>query len=199
MKKSNIAVLSVSLLVVFAVIFTACGKAAPDPNFNYRVTGHFANWGSNYDEKFMMTPVAKSDARIKPIKSELKDAQYIYIYEYTPNLNNSANWNVTYSGPGISLNGVFAVKFIRLAKDPGESSGWRFDMWMPSAESGGLKNLSEDTLFTPKNRSDEERDAAKDGYGSNNDNPVLLKGSVPYYIVFAVFKDKSRGMGAVLK
>jgi len=199
MKKSNIAVLSVLLLVVFAAVFTACEKAAPDPNFNYRVTGHFANWGSNYDEKFMMTPVAKSDPKLKPIKSELKDAQYIYIYEYTPNQNSLAGWNVSYAGPGINMDGIFAVKFIRLSKDPSEPSGWMFDMWMPSAEAGGLKNLSPDTLFTPKNRSDEERDAAKDGYGSNNDNPVLLKGSVPYYVVFAVFKDKSRGMGAVVK
>jgi len=199
MKKSNIAVLSVFLLVVFAVVFTACEKATPDPNFNYRVTGHFANWGSNYEEKFMMTPVAKSDARLKPIKSELKDAQYIYIYEYTPNQSSLAGWNVSYAGPGINLDGIFAVKFIRLSKDPSEPSGWMFDMWMPSAEAGGLKNLSPDTLFTPKNRSDEERDAAKDGYGSNNDNPVLLKGPVPYYVVFAVFKDKSRGMGAVVK
>jgi len=36
MKKSNIAVLSVFLLVVFAVVFTACGKATPDSNYNYR-------------------------------------------------------------------------------------------------------------------------------------------------------------------
>jgi len=199
MKKSNIAVLSVFLLVVFAVVFTACGKATPDPNYNYRVTGQFASWGSNYDEKFMMTPISKSDARIKPIKTALNNAQYIYIYEHNPSKYGNADWNVTYDGPGISLNGILAVKFIRLSKDPSEPSGWMFDMWMPSAEAGGLKNLSPDTLFTPKNRSDEERDAAKDGYGSNNDNPVLLKGSVPYYVVFAVFKDKSRGMGAVVK
>jgi len=147
----------------------------------------------------MMTPVSKSDARIKPIKSALSNAQYIYIYEYTPSQYSQADWNVTYDGPGISQNGILAVKFIRFLKDPSEPSGWLFDMWMPSTEAGGLKNLSPDTLFTPKNRSDEERDAAKDGYGSNNDNPVLLKGSVPYYVVFAVFKDKSRGMGAVVK
>jgi len=97
------------------------------------------------------------------------------------------------------VDGIYAVKFIRLEKDSSDSSGWTFNMWMPSAEAGGLINLSPDTLFTPMNRSDEERDAAKDGLGSNNDNPVLLKGAVPYYIVLAVFKDKSRGMGAVVK
>jgi len=198
MKKSNIAVLSVSLLVIFAAFLTACGKATPDPNYNYRVTGHFADWGSNYEEKFMMTPVAKSDQRLKPIKSELKDAQYIYIYEYTPDQNNRAGWDITYTGTG-NLDGIFAVKFIRLAKEPSEPSGWMYDMWMPSKEAGGLKNLSPGTLFVPKDRSDEERDAAADGLGSNNDNPVLLKGFVSYYIVFAVFKDKTRGMGAVVK
>jgi len=198
MKKSNI-VIALCLLVVSAVFFTACGKAVPDPNYNYRVTGQFANWTSNYEEKFMMTPVAKSDARVKPIKAALKDAQYIYIYEYTPNMNNAAGWNVSYTGKGITVDGIFAVKFIRLEKDASDPSGWAFNMWMPSTEAGGLKNLSPDTLFTPMNRSDEERDAAKDGLGSNNDNPVLLKGAVSYYVVFAVFKDKSRGMGAVVK
>jgi len=198
MKKSNIAVLSVSLLVVFAAVFTACGKATPDPNYNYRVTGQFAGWDNNYDEKFMMTPVAKSDERLKSIKTELKDAQYVYIYEYTPDRNNLAGWNISYTGTG-NLDGIFAVKFIRFTKDSSEASGWLYDMWIPSKEAGGLKNLSPNTLFVPKDRTDEERDAAADGLGSNNDNPVLLKGSVTYYIVFAVFKDKTRGMGAVVK
>jgi hypothetical protein len=147
----------------------------------------------------MMTNVSKSDARLKDIKGALKDALYVYIYEYTPNMSRAAGWNVEYSGANISLDGVFAVKFIRLNKDSFESSGWAFDMWMPSTEAGGIKNMAPDTLFVPKDRSNEERDAAGDGLGSYNDNPVLLKGAVPYYIVFAVFKDKSRGMGAVVK
>jgi len=60
MKKSNIVFIIVCLFIICAVIFTACSKATPDPNYNYRVTGHFANWTSNYEEKFMMTPVAKA-------------------------------------------------------------------------------------------------------------------------------------------
>jgi len=179
--------------------FQGTWNAEYDPNYNYRVTGQFATWGSNYEEKFMMTPVDKSDARLNPIKSQLNDAQYIYIYEYKPSQYSNAEWSVKYSGPKININGIYAIKIIRLEKDPTEPSGWMFDMWIPSAEAGGLKNLSPDTLFTPKNRSDIERDAAKDGYGSNNDNPVLLKGPVSYYVVFAIFKDKSRGMGAVIK
>jgi len=163
MKKINIIVIAVCLLAVCAVTFTACRKARQDPDYNYRVTGHFANWTSNYEEKFMMTPVAKCDARLKPIKPMLTDAQYIYLYEYTPNKNNAANWNVIYSGKGINVDGIYALKFIRLEKDSSDSSGWTFNMWMPSAEAGGLKNLSPDTLFTPMNRSDEERDGAKDG------------------------------------
>jgi len=190
-------------LLVVAVIafgFAACSsKAVEDPAHNYRVTGHFADWGSNYASEFMMTNVSKSDSRIKAIKGALKDAEYVYLYEYTPNMSKAAGWNVEYPGANISLDGVYAVKFIRLNPDSSEASGWAFDMWMPSTEAGGIKNLSPDTLFVPKDRSNEERDAAGDGLGSYNDNPVLLKGAVPYYIVFAVFKDKSRGMGAVVK
>ena len=191
---------ALAVIAIIALGFAACdSKAVPDPEHNYRVTGHFADWGSNFASEFMMTNVSKSDARIKAIKGALKDAQYVYLYEYTPNMSKAAGWNVEYSGANIKLDGVFAVKVIRLNPDTFESSGWAFDMWVPSTEAGGVKNLSPDTMFVPKDRSDEERDAAKDGLGSCNDNPVLLKGAVPYYIVFAVFKDKSRGMGAVVK
>jgi len=191
---------ALAVIAIIALGFAACdSKAVEDPAHNYRVTGHFADWGSNFASQFMMTPVSKSDARIKAIKGALKDADYVYLFEYTPNLSKSAGWNVEYTGANIKLDGVYAVKIIRLNPDSLETSGWAYDMWIPSTEAGGVKNLSPDTLFVPKDRSDEARDAAKDGLGSCNDNPVLLKGAVPYYIVFAVFKDKSRGMGAVVK
>jgi len=191
---------ALAVVAIIALGFAACdSKPVEDPAHNYRVTGHFADWGSNYASQFMMTCVSKSDPRIKDIKGALKDAQYVYLYEYTPNLSKAAGWNVEYSGANIKLDGVYAVKLIRLNPDSLETSGWAYDMWIPSTEAGGVKNLSPDTLFVPKDRSDEQRDAAKDGLGSCNDNPVLLKGAVPYYVVFAVFKDKTRGMGAVLK
>ncbi|MDR0314085.1 MAG: hypothetical protein LBI14_10885 [Treponema sp.] len=199
MRKSCITVLSVLVLLAVASAFIGCDKATPDPNYNYRVTGAFADWGSNFEQRFMMTNVAKSDERLKSISSALKDAQYVYIYDYTPNASGAAGWTVDYSGPRISVDGRFAVKLIRLEKDTSDPSGWGFNMWMPSTESGGLKNLNPDVMFVPMDRSDEARDAARDGMGSNNDNPVLLKGDVGYYIVFAVFKDRSRGIGAVLK
>jgi len=199
-KRSIVKGVAFAVIAVIALGLVACGgKAVEDPDHKYRVTGHFADWGSNYASEFMMTNISPSDARIKSIKGALKDAQYVYLYEYTPNMAKAAGWNVEYSGANISLDGVFAVKFIRLNPDSLESSGWAYDMWIPSTEAGGVKNLSPDTLFVPKNRSNEERDAAGDGLGSYNDNPVLLKGAVPYYIVFAVFKDKSRGIGAVVK
>jgi hypothetical protein len=202
MKTRNIAFFAtLAVIAVIALGLAACSdeKAVEDPGHNYRITGQFANWGSNYTDEYMMSSVSKSDARIKPVRKALKDAQYVYMFEYTPDMENSAGWKITYSGANISLDGIFAVKVIRLNPEPSESSGWVFDMWIPSTEAGGVKNLSPDTLFVPKDRSNEERDAAGDGLGSYNDNPALLKGAVPYYIVFAVFKDKSRGMGAVLK
>jgi hypothetical protein len=173
------------------------GNAVPDPDHNYRVTGQFADWGSNYEARFMMANVAVSDARVKAIKGELKKARYIYVYEYTP--SGSAGWNVEYPGASIRLDGNYAVKFIRLNPDSTEPGGWGFDMWIPSTEAGGIKNLSPDTLYVPKDRSPEDANAAGDGLGNYNDNPVLLKGPVTYNVVFAVFKDKSRGMGAVIK
>ena len=187
------------IAAVIAVCLAGCDKAVEDPTYNYRTTGHFADWGSNYDAAFMMTNVSRSDARIKDIKAALKDAQYIYLYEYDPTRVAPAGWNVDYPGVGISQDGRFAVKIIRLARDSYEASGWGFDMWMPSTEAGSLKNLSPDTMYTPMDRSDEAAEAAGDGLGSNNGNPVLLKGAQTYYIVFAVFKDRSRGMGAVVK
>jgi len=198
--KSIIKSSALALIIISALGLTACGgKAVEDPEHKYRVTGHFADWASNYAGEFMMTSVSKSDARLKAVKGALKDAQYVYVYEYTPNMSNAAGWDVEYPGANIKINGVFAVKIIRLNPDSSESSGWAFDIWIPSTEAGGVRNLSPDTLFVPKDRSNEERDAAGDGLGSYNDNPVLLKGPVSYYIVFAVFKDKSRGIGAVVK
>ena len=187
------------IAAVIAVCLAGCDRAVEDPTYNYRTTGHFADWGSNYEANFMMTNVSRSDARIKDIKAALKDAQYIYLYEYASSQVSPAGWTVDFPGAGISLDGRFAVKIIRLARDSYESSGWGFDMWVPSTEAGGVKNLSPDTLFVPMDRSNEVRDAAGDGLGSYNDNPVLLKGAQTYYIVFAVFKDRSRGIGAVVK
>jgi len=200
--RSIVRCVAIALVAVIALGLAACGgKAVEDPDHRYRVTGHFADWTSNYASEFMMTSVSKSDARIKDIKGALKNAQYIYLYEYTPNMSKAAGWTVEYPGANVKVDGVFAVKFIRFNPDPSESSGWAYDMWIPSKESSGVafNNLSPDTLFVPKTRSDEERDAAGDGLGSSNDNPVLLKGAVSYYVVLAVFKDKTRGMGAVVK
>jgi len=197
-----------TILILGAVLFTAACSSAPkgvagasDPNYTYRITGQFASWGSNFDQKYLMEAVSASDPRLKPISGALKDAMYIYIAEYTPNPNVSANWNVKYQGAGIDLDGVYAVKVIRLERDHEgiEPSGWMHNMWIPSTEAGGVKNLSPDTMYTPMARSDEEAAAAGDGLGSNNDNPVLLKGAKTYYIVFAVMNDRSRAMGAVVK
>ena len=199
MKKTIIAVFTVVLLIAFAAIFTGCGKATPDPNYNYRVTGQFADWGSNYEEKYIMTPVAKSDARIKPMKSELKNAKYIYLYEYTLDRNNPAGWTVEYPGVGIRVDGIAAVKFNRLQKSSSEPSGWELDVWMPSTEAGNFRGLTPDVMYVPLDRSNEQRDAAGDGLGSVNDNPVLLKGSGTYYVVLVIFNDNSRGIGAVVK
>jgi hypothetical protein len=189
----------VFLVAIVALGLIGCDKAVEDPNYRYRTTGHFADWGSNFEERFMMENVSRSDARIKDVKGALKDAQYIYLWEYNSAAVAPAGWTVDYSGKGISQDGRFAVKFIRLAKDDFETSGWAFDMWIPSTEAGGVKNLSPDTIYVPMDRSDEAANAANDGLGSNNGNPVLLKGAQTYYIVFAVFKDRSRGVGAVVK
>ena len=197
MKKTIIAVL---LLIAFAAIFTGCSAKA-DPNFNYRVTGHFAGWGSNYEEKYMMTPVSISDKRIAPLKDALKGAQYIYIYEHSEiDRANPTGEAVRYEGYGVSLDLIYAIKFIRLVKDSSEPSGWAHDAWMPSTEVTGFRSsLSPDTIIVGMDRSDEAAAAAGDGLGSVNGNPLLLKGARPYYIVLAIFKDKSRGIGAVVK
>ena len=69
MNKFGIILLTVLMTFGIAVSFTSCDKAVPDPNYNYRVTGHFADWGSNYEARFMMENVSRSDARIKPLKA----------------------------------------------------------------------------------------------------------------------------------
>ena len=196
--KKTISIL-LCVLLLSALVFTACAKATPDPNYNYRVTGNFADWGSNYEERFMMTPVAKNDARLKPIAKALKDAQYVYIYEHTPP-SGAAGWTVDYPALGISVDGNLAIKLIRLAPDSSDRSGWGHDAWMPSTEAPNFRpSLSPDTLYVPMDRSDEAAAAAGDGLGSVNGNPALLKGATTYYIVFAYFKDRTRGLGAVVK
>ena len=197
MKKSIIAVLSVLLLVTLAAVFTSCGVKA-DPRYNYRVTGAFADWGPHYEAKFMMTQVAASDKRLAPIKSELKNAQYIYVYEYTPDRDNPAGWYIEYTGAGIRVDGIQGIKFIRLSANPSEPSGWAHDAWMPSTEMRGFRSITPDTIYVAPDRTDEARDAAGDGLGSVNDNPALLKGARPYLVVLAIYKDGSKGIGAVL-
>jgi hypothetical protein len=212
MKKLGIVTLAAIMVFGIVVMGTGCataGAAAPKARassatggaYNYRITGNFCGWDSNYDSDWMMESVSGSDARIAPISDALKDARFVFIHEYAPSTAVPAGWKVEFSGVGISLDGNFAVKVIRLVEDLEgiEPSGWMFDMWIPSTEAGGVKNLSPDTRYTPKDRSNEERDTAKDGLGGNNDNPVLLKGEIPYYIVFAVMNDNSRAMGAVVK
>ena len=199
----------IGVIVMLAVIAAGCastsGTAATtravaenDPNFNYRVTGQFAGWGQTFEAQYMMENVAKDDPRIAPIHAALADANYVYLYEYTPDTANPAGWTTDFPGAGISVDGNFCVKIIRLIADSTEASGWFFDMWIPSTEAGGVSNLSPNTFFTPMARTDEEADAAGDGLGSNNGNPVLLKAGT-YYIVFAVMNDRSRAMGAVAK
>jgi hypothetical protein len=90
MKTRKIALLAaLAVIAVTALGFAACGgsKAVEDTDHNYRITGHFADWGSNYAGEFMMTCFSKSDARIKAVKGALKNAQYIYLYEYTPDMS----------------------------------------------------------------------------------------------------------------
>jgi len=199
MRKPGILLLATLMIISFSVLVTSCDKAVPDPTYNYRVTGHMAGWGSNFDAQYIMENVSRSDSRIQPLKGALKDAQHIYLWEYTINPANAAGWTADFPGVGISADGMYCVKFIRLEPDASEPSGWAYNMWMPSTESGGFGNISPDTLYVPPGRSNEERDAAGDGLGSVNDNPVLLKGVNTYYVVFAVMKDRSRVMGAVVK
>ena len=170
-------------------------RPASDPNYTYRVTGDFAGWTSFYEDDYMMENVAANDPRINSIGA-LSNALYIYLYEYTPDTANPAGWTVDY--PGFSIDGNFAVKIIRLVSSDYEPEGWEFDIWIPSTEAGGVTNLTPDTLITPANRSDEARDAARDGLGSYNDNPALRSPGT-YYIVFAVMNDRTRAIGAVLK
>ena len=193
MKKTGL----IFAVIIGFVFLAGCAKATPDPNYNYRVTGHFADWTSGFDSVFMMENVASNDERIKPLRSALRDAEYIYLYEYTP--TGSAGWTVDYPGLNISVDGVYTVKFIRLARADDLPDGWEYDMWMPSTESGGFANLSPDTLYVPPGRSDEAAAEANDGRGSVNSNPVILTGPNTYYIVLAVMKDRSRAMGAVAK
>lgn len=216
MKKFGVILLAVMLIAGVTVFSTSCASnqaadagtaraaaevATPDPNFNYRVTGQFAGWGNLYEEEFMMENVARTDPRIASLSEALVDALYIYLYEYTPDVDNPAGWNVDYPGVDISVNGNFAVKFIRLKPDLDEfeDSGWDFDMWIPSTESGGMANLTPDTIYMPPDRPDEVAAAAGDGLGSVNGNPALIQGANTYYVVFAVMSDRSRAMGAIVK
>jgi len=210
MKKRQ--VLFIAIIAIIALFAVGCANiqkgiptgwnpapAASDAKYNYRITGQFAGWTQTYDAKYMMENVSKDDRRLAPLGAALDDALYVYLKEYTPDTEEPAGWSVEFSGMNISLDGNFAVKVIRLIEDATDDSGWFFDMWIPSREAGGVINLSPSTLYTPPARVPEVATAAGDGLGGNDDNPVLLKGAVPYYIVFAVLEGGRRAMGAIVK
>ena len=185
----------VAMSCVFAL--AACAKPLEDPEFFYTITGNFNGWKVNtdaadetkLDAKYQMEAISASDARVKSIKGQLKDAQYLYIVEHTC-VNEGAGWTKKYT---LSEGGreveVLKTKFTVV----GEVSSWEAN-WLPDAGNTNVKSLTPDTLYCPPH----SEAPTYPGSGAWNDNPIILEAGT-YYVVFATFADGTEGIGAIAK
>ena len=192
MKK--ITVLFFSLFAVLLLAACGGGTILEDEGHAYFVTGNFAGWGDAIGlEDFRMEAIALNDDRVSSIRSDLRGATALYIFEATfP--TTEAGWGPTYTVNGVStfFDGNLTVKVVRTSAADTDIPLW----WGPSPESGEIRNLTTDTLFMPKFIDDGSPDFDPEaGTGHWNDNPVVLEAGT-YHIIFAVINGQ-RYMGAI--
>lgn len=193
----------VAMSCVFAL--AACAKPLEDPEFSYTITGNFNGWHVNtdaaddtkLDAKYQMEAISVNDARVKSIKGQLKDAQYLYIVEHTC-VNEGAGWTITYTlsegGREITVDGNMAIKVLKTKfTSVGDVSSWEQN-WLPDAGNTNVRSLTPDTLYCPPH----SESATYPGSGAWNDNPIILEAGT-YYVVFATFADGTYGIAAIAK
>lgn len=155
MKKSFIGLFLASLLLV------GCGgkTVLVDDKFDYYATGQWADWGNatktvkeDGSKKFKMEAVSVSDARVKPLKKELKKATMLYVYEVElVKLTGEGAWTNSFKvnegdAEKTVFDGGLAVKVIQVANDDPDLIPV---YWAQGPESGRVHNLTPDTFWLP--------------------------------------------------
>ena len=206
MKKLATILLVAMLAVACIGVLAACNNdPLENPDYSYVITGAFNGWKVNtdaddatkLDAKYQMEAIAKSDARVKSIKKELKNVKYLYIVE-NEFVNEGAGWDIKYAtseGAEVQTwDGNMAVKVIKTAYEGiGDTAAWSA-AWLPDAGGTTFRSLTPSTLYMPPH----SEAALWENSGAWNDNPVVMEAGT-YYIVFAEFTDGTFGLGAIAK
>ena len=231
--KKFVTMLLVAMLAVSCVVaLTACNK---DPLENpdvdgYLLMGGAPGWSTDVTEEMVISgstklnaehervfeAISTSDKRVTSIKSELKDAKFLYVCEYTFDFADiPADVTDRAAASEIAVNDWatekrFAVveggdlKYydnnatIKVTMLKYEEIGdvARYGVtWLPSPESAAFKSLTPSTLYMPPHSETE----AWEGSGDHNDNPILLGEPGTYIIVLVGFNDGTFGLGAIAK
>ena len=214
--KKFVTLMLVALVAVSALFaLTAC-DAPKDPKNQYVCTGQWNGWDKTTItddgplESALMTAIKADDARVAPIKDDLKDAKYIYIFEqeFTNNKKDDGTWEAGWSirykltedaEDYTEVDGNMTVKVIRTRYEEvevGEEkvSSWVKE-WIPSPENHNIKTLTPDTFYLPNMASASE---AWEGSGDWSGNPMVLKAGT-FYVVYVEYNDGSMGMGLIEK
>lgn len=136
------------LVMLGALLLTGCVDTTTvlsNPEKDYYATGAWQGWSAAEPTK--MTAVARGDARVASVKSQLDDAEFLYIFEGIVLSADAAGWGATYTIDGVEtfLDGNLTVKMIRTAVGEIDS----VDYWLQSPESGAVANLTPETLLIP--------------------------------------------------
>jgi len=168
------------LFVLGALLLTGCGvdmtTVLSNPEKDYYATGNWQGWSAA--EATKMTAVARGDDAVATIKDQLKEAEFLYVYEGIVLSAEPAGWGSTYTRDGVdfTIDGNLTVKIIRTALGDKDS----VDYWIQSPESGAVSNLTPDTLFMPEF----VPEASAGTLGHSNSNPGAYEAGT-YTLVYA--------------
>ncbi len=168
------------VFVLGALLLTGCGvdmtTVLSNPEKDYYATGNWQGWSAA--EATKMTAVARGDDAVATIKDQLKEAEFLYVYEGIVLSAEPAGWGSTYTKDGVdfTIDGNLTVKIIRTALGDKDS----VDYWIQSPESGAVSNLTPDTLFMPEF----VPEASAGTLGHSNSNPGAYEAGT-YTLVYA--------------
>ncbi len=186
------------ILIIFIGFLVGANLACNDsrdiilehPYKTYCILGEFNEWENSCEQnKYIFQPTSITDERVSEVYDQIKNSTLLYILSIDFSIFEEATWSFEYTIGDMKevLNGALAFKVIRVEKDHTDYINY----WIPSRESGEVKNLTSNQLFLPSYFEDDI------GSGSWNDNAYVLKKS-NYYIVLA-YQDETYSIGIIEK
>ncbi|MFA7106367.1 MAG: hypothetical protein WC154_03600 [Candidatus Izemoplasmatales bacterium] len=190
--------------LVFSFGLTACtSEPLANAEKDYYVVGNFNDWAQGTTAEYKMEAIPLNDARVKPLKDDLKGAKYLYIFELTLPTED-AGWGKYFiiDEENTTVDGNQIIKIIRTDAGDTDAINW----WAQSPESGKIDNLTPDTFWIPEFvENPTTTDTVGEGEeaitytsgGWNDDSVALAKGT--YYVVYVDFGAGSQAMGLIEK